>query len=193
MFEDEQVIKLCIKEHLSVEQYFFMWLVRKQDFNLPDTKSIARQYVKLVKAFDMRDIRDLVERGYVDDFNSPGMSNPDLYVLTHKAGLIFTDEESGEELFRKYPATFPFQGQPGVFLARTGAPKDDLIDEYLKKIGYSRKKHEFAMRQLEKYAFLVKEGKMNGKRIVDWVREELWLSVASYVEEQQQGFEDHEL
>lgn len=183
MFEDENVIKLCIREHISVEQYFFMWLVRRQDFNQPDNKSLAKQYVKLVRAFSTKDIDSLVDKGFIEDFNSPNQSNPDLYILKDKASVLFTDEDSGEELFRRYPTTFPLKDKGSSFLARTGAPKEVIIDKYLKAIGYSREKHKFAMKQLANYVMLVNAGKINGKKLIDFVDERIWESVADYMEQ----------
>lgn len=183
MFEDEEVIKLCIRNSITVEQYFFMWLVRKQDFNEPDSKSLAKQYVKLVKAFDLDMVRDLGMKGLVDDFNSPGKSNPELYVLKPKAEAFFTDEDSGEELWKAYPATFPLGDKNTKFVARTGGPKDDLLDDYLQAIGFSRKKHQFAMKMLKEYTRLVHEGKLNGHKISDWIRQQMWETVADYLKE----------
>jgi hypothetical protein len=134
MFEDEKIIQLCIRHQITVEQYFFMWLVRRRDWNLHDGKSIAKQYIKLVKAFSLEDVSDLVQKGFIEDFNSPGKSMPEMYVLQEKANVFFTDEDSGEELFQAYPATFPLYDKGSSFLARTGGNKDDLIDEYLKRI-----------------------------------------------------------
>jgi len=180
MFEDEGVIKLCIRNAISVQQYFFMWLVRKQDFNKHEAKSLAKQYVKLVKAFEEDDVHDLVRRRFIEDFNEAGKSNPELYMLTPQAEVFFTNEESGEQLLNAYPSTFPL-GDGKNFLARTGAPREVLIEEYIQAIGYSRKKHELAMKQLENYKRLVKEGKMNGYRLVDWIRNRLWESVADFM------------
>lgn len=180
MFEDEEIILLCIKHQITVEQYFFMWLIRKQDWHQPEGKSLAKQYVKLVRAFELDLIRDLVEKDWIDDFNSPGRSIPEMYVLKPKANVFFIDEECGEELFREYPATFPLHEKGASFLARTGGPKDDLIAEYEKLIGYSRKKHEFVIRKLRRYVILVREGKLNGHKIVDWIRMQLWESIEEF-------------
>lgn len=194
MFDDEQVIRSCIQHRISVEQYFFMWLLRRRDFHLPEEKSLNKQYVKLVKQFSLDDVRDLVEKEFLDDFNSAGESIPDLYVLKPKSDIFFTNEDSGEELFREYPVTFPLHEKGASFLARTGGDKKDLIDEYERRIKYSRKKHEFVIRQLRTYKVMVQEGRINGYRIVDWIKQELWDSIAQFqkqeLKHQSQSSED---
>lgn len=180
MFDDKEVILTCIKQRVSVEQYFLMWLIRRRDFYLPEDKSLLKQYVKLVRQFKIEDVQDLVEKEFLDDFNSPGESIPDLYMLKPKSDIFFTNEDSGEELFEEYPVTFPLYDKGAHFLARTGGDKKDLIDEYEKRIKYNRKKHEFVIKQLKAYKVLVKEGKINGYKIADWIRQELWDSIAIF-------------
>lgn len=179
---DEEIIKLCIKHHIKVEQFYFMWVLSRKDFNKPLKNSLARQYVKDCGAFKDEDIQDLVERGMVEDFNSPGDSLPEMYMVKDVIlREFYVDEAEGEELWNNYPATFPL-GNGGSFLARAGGDKEDLIALYLKRIKSNPKRHKFVMQQLEKYKELVKSGKINGHKISDWITQELWESIADIQE-----------
>jgi hypothetical protein len=41
------------------------------------------------------------------------------------------------------------------------------------------------MKQLEKYKILVNEGKLNGHKISDWIRMELWDSIKEFETEKE--------
>ena len=65
------------------------------------------------------------------------------------------------------------------FIARAGADKNHVISEYLTRIGRSSKKHKFVMEQLSKYKSLIKRRLINGYKISDFVKMELWDVIAS--------------
>lgn len=179
---DEQIIKFCIEHHITVDQFYFMWLLSKKDFNRPTKYSLARQYVKEVGPFPIEKIRELEEKGFIEDFNSQGQTLPEMYIVKdHILKKFYGDEEMGEELFAKYPAMFPLSGG-GFFLARAGGDKPDLIAVYLKRIRNNPKRHQFVMQQLDKYIALVKQGKVNGHKISDWITNELWDSIGAIEE-----------
>ena len=184
MFEDEDVMKTCIQHRISVEQYFFMYLLSRRDFNKPEEESLARQYINRVKRFKLDDIKDLEDRGFIEDMNSPGQSFPEFYILPPKIyeKFFFHEEDDGEELWLAYPAKFPLRDKGTEFLARTGGDKHELLSIYRKRIKNSKKKHKFVMEQLEKYKRLVKSGKINGRRIAEFIKFELWDSIAECTE-----------
>ncbi len=185
---DEEIISFCIRHRITVQQYFFMWLLVKKDWVLPMRKSLAKQYLQVCGEFDMEDIEDLVERGFIEDFNPPGESKPEMYMVRDdKMESFFADESAGEQLWNAYPATFPLSNG-GSFIARAGGDKDDLIQIYLKKIKNNPNRHAFVMKQLERYKEKVKKGETNGHKISDWIATEMWNAVSEMEETKQAKF-----
>lgn len=174
---DEEILNFCIRHRITVSQYFFMWLLVRKDWNLPRKDSLAVKYLNGCGKFEMADIQDLIERGFVDDFNSVGQTLPEMYMVSEDvASEFFTDETAGEELWNNYPATFPLSDGK-MFVSRAGGNKDDLINAYLKRINRNPNKHRAVMVQLERYKQLVKLGKINGHKISDWIMSELWNTI----------------
>lgn len=183
MFENE-VLEFCIRHRIKVEQYFFMWLILRKDWNKPYGESLARRYLK-VTVFPMEDMLDLEERGFVMNMNTPPSTLPELYIVNdHIAGEIFAGEDAGEELWKSYPATFPLSNGNN-FVARGGGDKDDLIAEYLRRINNSPSKHSFVMKQVQRYKQMVLQGKINGHKLSDFIGMELWETIAEIGREEQ--------
>lgn len=182
MFEKE-IIEFCIRHRIKVEQYFFMWLLLRKDWNKPFAESLAKQYLKLTK-FTMEDMNDLEERGLVMNMNTPPSTLPELYIVHDSiASEIFAGDDAGEELWKMYPATFPLSNGSS-FVARGGGDKDELIAEYLRRINNSPSKHMFVMKQIARYKELVKQGKINGHKLSDFIGMELWETIAEINKEQ---------
>lgn len=175
---DEEIIQFCIRHRITVEQYFFMWLIVRKDWTLPTRRSLAKQYLQAVGPFDEDVIQDLVDRGFLEDFNPSGESKPEMYMVRDdKMESFYADESAGEQLWNAYPATFPLSNG-GSFIARAGGDKDELILTYLKKIRNNPNRHAFVMKQLERYKEKVKKGETNGHKISDWIATEMWNTIA---------------
>lgn len=187
MLEGEDVLKFCIEQKISIEQYFFMYLIARKDFHLSDKASLGKQYMKLGYIFKPESIRELEQREFIMDFNSPGKYFPELYVLGESIQRIFATEEMAEELYEAYPATFRLNDKGSRFIARAGGDKDELLQLYLKKINHSASKHKFVMEQLPRYVSLVNSGEINGYKLADFIRQELWEVVAQITEEKEKG------
>jgi len=86
--------------------------------------------------------------------------------------------EMAEELWDKYPAAFPL-GDGGMFIARKGPDKHEVLKLYLERIGFDSEKHQFVMKQLDTYTKMVFDRKINGHRIHDWISNEMWDIVVS--------------
>jgi hypothetical protein len=86
--------------------------------------------------------------------------------------------DMAEELWDKYPAAFPL-GDGGMFIARKGPDKHEVLKLYLERINSNPEKHQFVMKQLETYSKMVFDRKINGHRIHDWISNEMWDIVAS--------------
>lgn len=156
-----------------------MFLLARNDFQMPDKKALGRQYILEVGKFNSNVVPRLIEKGFVENFNSPGEFFPDMLVLCGPAHERFIDATRASEIWSSYPATFTLNGKGSRFLARAGGDKDELIYLYLTKINHSATKHEFVMTQLKKYVELVERGEINGHKIGDWIRGEMWDTVAA--------------
>jgi hypothetical protein len=181
MFENETILRYCIDNHITVAQYFFLYLVARRDYHLPVAESLLKQYVEVVQVFDAKDVGVLERAGFLIDLNNPGHYYPEMFALADKAKDLFVSYSMAEELWEHYPVTFPLYDKGSVFLSRTGGDKEDLMDEYMRRIDYNAEIHRFVLEQLEIYKDLVRRGKMNGYKISDWIRMELWKEVAAYI------------
>ena len=165
-------LKLCIRHKITLEQMMLLYLLKMKEFE--DPRSVSNQYITQVEVFSAeRVIIPLEQAGYIINLNSSGEYYPEFLVPTDKADEIFANELMGEELWNAYPKTFPIDGS-GQFLARVGIEKEEFIDEYLRKINYDPTLHKTVMKRLGVYERMVKEGKLNGYKIVDWMRQRMW-------------------
>jgi hypothetical protein len=172
----DEIAKTCFEHDLDIEQVFLLYLLAEKNY---DKDSLMFRYVLHFGKFPQDKIDSLIKEGFLDDFNSPGKSLPEMYVLTKKSASIFATVDMGEELWNSYPATFPISDRGTNFIARAGADKNHVISEYLKRIGRSVKKHKFVMEQLEKYTSLIERRLINGYKISDFVKQELWDTIST--------------
>lgn len=175
----EQVLKFCIKNRMTINEFFTLYMLARRDFDQSDSRSLSRQYLARCGKMDVAVIDSLVNKGYLEDMNSPGEFYPMMMMLKPLADKIFVETEMASEIWDKYPATFPLNGKGSSFLARAGGDKDEIVELYLKKINYSLVKHQFVMEQLGRYIEMVKRGELNGHKIGDWIRAEMWDTVAA--------------
>jgi hypothetical protein len=168
----KNLMKSCVKNNVTIEQMMFLYLIKLKDFLEP--KSVSNQYINKVRKFSVEEVvNPLIEGGWLTNFNSEGEYFPELMMATEQGDNLFANYLMGDEFWNAYPAMFPI-GNGGKFIARAGIEKDDLIDEYLKKISFDPIKHELVMKRLKIYESLVKKGELNGHKIVDWTRQEMW-------------------
>jgi hypothetical protein len=188
MFKDEDVIKFCLRYRMKVNQYYFMYLLARKDFYKTYKESLAKQYLMEIEKFEYADMADLVERGFIEDMNSPGETLPEMFMLKEEALRLFIDEDLAEQLWELYPPTLPLSNGAS-FIARAGGSKEEILALYRQKIDYRREKHDFVMKQLANYIKLVRAGKINGHKISDWIKMEVWDTVGELVEQENvEGF-----
>tara|TARA_S200002703_G_scaffold74918_1_gene64568 strand:+ start:180 stop:767 length:588 start_codon:yes stop_codon:yes gene_type:complete len=184
MLEIELILRVCIEEKITVGQYFFLYLLHRGDHTLEENKSLFKQYCKSCGFFDIDEIRQLSHRRFLEDFNDirSGKTLPEMFMVHDdvKQRLFTTPEIEGEELWNSYPARFSL-GDDKFFLGRSGATKDVVIMEYLAKVG--KAKHRFVMDRLELFKQLVEEGQLPGRKIIDFVREEIWEQLEGFKSE----------
>lgn len=193
MFEDEKVFEFCIEHGISFEQYAFLFLLLKQDFNKPFPESLAKRYVRKVGIFSSDAVTQLIEKDMIDDFNSPGKSLPEFYMVKEwVVEAIKCTETQGEQLWNAYPATFPLPGGVNYTARHAGSlgDKETALATYLKRIGRSKKKHAFVMEMLKKYLRLVDQNKVNSMKLGDWIANQMWDTV-NEIEETNYGIETY--
>lgn len=176
MFEDDSIIKTCIVNGITVQQYFFLYLLYKNDHCKEENASLFKQYVKKfgpIIPYEM--LTDLIDKGFIEDFNSDHRNiKPELFMILDeiKHKLFAVPEVEGEDFYNTYPAYFPIGDSGKMFMARSGAPKDIVISFYMDRI--TKTTHPFVMKQLKKFIKLVEEGTLPGRKIMDFIGEELW-------------------
>lgn len=176
-----------MKNRITIEQFFILYLLARNDFNLPDKQSMGKAYIAQFGMFGDSVVQDLVRKGFLENFNSPGEYWPELFMLTPPAQAQFASAEMTEELWTRYPATFRLGDKGTKFIAKAGGDRDELLADYLRRINNSTPKHRFAMTQLDRYVKLVNNGEVNGHKIGDWIRQEMWDTVAEIGSQQEGG------
>ena len=129
------------------------------------------------RRIDKLEALDLIENlGNTKDGDDPGLVtrsyNTDYLVVTDKFIDAVIAPNPGEELWSAYPAAFSMS-DGGHFLARFG-DKDEIAGMYNRKIKKDRAKHKFVMEQLEIFKHMVKNRKINGVKIQNFIMGEMW-------------------
>lgn len=176
---EKQIIEFCIRNSITVEQYFIVYLTRRR------WEGFRQEFVDYTRQFPWTqvDMKTVVAKKMVVASEDTEELSPISLCIPEKDELngsetFASDQVHGDELWYSYPATFPLFGG-GVFIARTGMGKEQLIELYLDKIGRDPEKHQFVLQQLEKYIRLVQTGKINGHKISDWVANEMWDTISA--------------
>lgn len=175
-------MKFCLKNQITIEQFFIMYLLARNDFHLPDKRSLGKAYIHEIGMFTDGAIKDLATRGFIENFNSPGVYYPELFLLSPGMRTQFASYEMAEQLWNSYPVTFRLGDKGTKFIARAGGDKDELLTLYLQKINHSTVKHEKALKELARYVDMVGKGEVNGYKIGDWIRQEMWDTIAEIEE-----------
>ena len=184
MFDDENVFEWCIENGVSVTQYLFMFFLMEKGFEDPSSR--ARRYIKKFGIFNREEVDDLIERGYVEDFNSKGKNHPEFYIVRDEVvKLMKATTSQAEELWSTYPATFELPGNVNFIARHAGVlgDKENTLETYLRKIKRSKKKHKFVIEMLKKYLKLVESNKMNSMKLGDWIANDVWNIINEVKEE----------
>ena len=167
-----QWIRKCVKNNLTIEQLLMLSMVRSKGF--VDPKSWASQYInKIGKLSKERVLDPLINKGYMLNLNQQGEYYPEFYVITDKGEELFATYAMGLEFWEYYPKTLPLSSGSN-FVSRSGIDKEDLIELYLRKIQHDPANHFDVMRRTKIYERKVRKGEINGHKIVDYVKNELW-------------------
>jgi len=194
MFDDERVFDFCIRNGISIEQYAWLYFLMRKDFGKDFASSQAKQYVKKFGKFKKEIVEDLIQRGFVEDYNSPNENLPEFYAVSEEFQALFAAESEGEQLWNKYPEVFKFfsSGGENSFIARHASiygTKEALIEAYVRKIKRNKKKHDFIMQMVDKYVHLVEVGKINPMKLGDWIANEVYDSLNQIEDDSSRGFD----
>ena len=160
-------------------------MIKGREFT--DKGSIMEQYVKNVEGFDVKhDLPDLEKKGFLDNFNSPGKYFPEMFMITKKAEEFFATTYASDEFWSAYPGVFPLGGDK-LFIARSGIDMLEFQEFYLKHIDHDISVHKKALRSLIVFKKMVDDGVLNGKKIVDFVKERAWDSIPMDKEQPEWG------
>lgn len=134
---------------------------------------LAKDLESYIDKYGIPNYSDLVDAGILKtiDGKKPSFKN----VMFEEEYFTTRSEmfEMAEELWSRYPAALPL-GDGGMFIARKGPDKQEVLKLYLERINYSPEKHKYVLEQLNKYIKLVLDRKINGHRIHDWISNEMW-------------------
>lgn len=171
---ERQIIEYCLRNNISVEQYFILYLTKRR------WDGFRQEFVDYTKEHPWKEeeMLDLVRKELlILNGDATGEINPlSLTMSDEEAEKPFSSTAMAEEFWMAYPATFPLGGG-GTFIARTGMAKPLFLEFYMEKIGRDPAKHAHVMKQLARYAALVKANKINGHKLSDWVANEMWDTV----------------
>jgi hypothetical protein len=161
--ETEKFINFLVKHQLTPNQFMFCFIKATYDMNS------FRKYIKSVGAFKSEEIKDLITKGYIEDFNDKGRDYIDSYLVTPKftKEIFIETEQAGEELWATYP---PFITINTSRVSARSCDKDTLIKTYCKRIKNNKNIHEEII-SLLKEAISKDEIRMG---IEKWVGSEQW-------------------
>lgn len=183
---EKQVVEFCIRNNITVNQYFILYLTKRR------WEGWRKEYVDYthIHPWSQEEMLDLLAKKLIiAPYYEPGAPLDPLGISIPEDTKLYLNTDMGEQLWNGYPATFQFS-TGNMFVARTGMAKDNLITLYLDKIAHDPEKHEFVMKQLNKYIRLVSAGKINGHKLSDWVLNEIWDTVASIPSDTSSLFKD---
>lgn len=144
---DEKYLKYLINHNLSASQFLFCYLLATKEWN----QKFLIRYTKEVEILPTDDIEELIERGYLHNFNRAGEYYDDLLAPTDmfKDSLFIDADDAFEQLWKTYPMHLQSLINGTRVLAKTtNLGKDNLKIKYVKAIGKDLQKHQLVMEAL---------------------------------------------
>lgn len=142
-----EFVDLLCKLGISPNQFLICMLIHEKDV----AGTIKYYEENKRNRFAVLDIDWLLNNGFLLRINKKNETEYELdeFIITAKFSEEFlVDESDGEEFWNAYPSWLFFDNSRKPAKV---ADKDDLIEEYLRKINHSKKKHLAIMKVLEKY------------------------------------------
>jgi len=172
---DTSLLEFGLRHHLKPSELIAFEMLRKFSRQYDTVK----KYQSEIFNPDTEDFKSLIQKGIVisSSMNSPDLSNSIINPHIRQVELE-TNEDMAMELWDSYPAALPLSGG-GMFIARKGPDKHEVMKLYLERINFNPEKHRFVIDQLKVYVKLVLDQKINGHRIHDWISNEMWDIIPS--------------
>lgn len=150
MFENcREFVDLLCTLGISPNQFLICWLIYEK--NVPATLKYYEENKR--NKISHADIDWLLNNGFLlrIDKSKNGVYDTDEFLTTTKFSEAFLvdDYDAGEEFWTAYPSWLFFDNSRKTAKA---VDKDELIEDYLKKINNSRKTHLKVMEVVKKYA-----------------------------------------
>jgi hypothetical protein len=166
--EKNDIIGFCLKYELTKDEFFAYEIICRKNSEACDN------WIKINGEINKEILLSLYNKGLII---VSSISNPSYLssIISGKAKSEQLDdlESISHELWNSYPAALPL-GDGGMFIARKGPDKQEVLKLYLERINFNPEKHKFVLEQLKKYVKLVHDRKINGHRIHDWISNEMW-------------------
>lgn len=162
---------LC-KHNMSGDQFLFCCLIYEK--KLPLIYKIFNER----GGFDIDELRDLEDRGYVINLNKENNTYADMYVVTDKfkEGIYEDEFLMWREMLSTYPQWIWIEGKR---LPAQSADLDNLRVIYFSKIAKSPKKHREVI-DLLAYA---SDHDLINMGIEKWIKGEQWRSIQQVLDE----------
>jgi len=170
-------LEALVKYNLTPNQYVFLFLTHSHQY------AAMYKFVQEGPGFSTEEIHDLVERGFILNFNQSGYYYMDSFVLTDEVGDELFDQ-SPERAAREFWNTYPvhlFDRDRNEYFSLLATNKDQFIQDYYLRVGHSSKKHQRVMEAL-RYAI---DNRMIDMSIRQWLDSEQWEAILDLKELQQ--------
>ena len=174
-FEDpKQFVAFLAKHRLSSDQFLFMYLIYRELYTELYT------YTEQVKGLHPEEIQDLIRRGYLKNENVSNEYFADSFIVTEKftSEIFKVAKEAALEFWNAYP---PLLWVDGKRFSALAVDKEAFLEDYMEKIGFSRRLHSKVMKALN-YG---KELNAVNIRIDRWYKAKSWEQLEKEMNESQ--------
>lgn len=173
----KELVEFLAKHRLTSDQLLFMFLIYSEEY------SLLYQYCEQVKGLHPEEVQDLVRRGYLVNMNDKANQYwADSFIVTEKftSEIYKHAEDAALEFWNTYPSPLYIEGRA---YSTKGVDKEEFIELYMKKIGFSKRLHK---RVMDTLAYAIREGTAN-MRIDKWFKGKPWEEFAN----KKTGIESH--
>lgn len=184
MFIDTtEFVKFMIRHNIRADQVLFIYLVYMRRLS-----DITLLFKSPLRGFSHEVIKDLEDRGYIQDLNQAGEKFADMFIISDTLinDLFMDTDFPAEQFWEAYPSHMYIQDKR---VPIRGVPKDTFLSRYMSKIRRNPNIHRKVMKALEREKA---EGGVN-MRIDNWFFSESWKTTKDTEGSQQTTYGTKEL
>ena len=160
--------------------------------------SAIQEYIEKHGYFPASDLKKLIDKGYLEDFNSPKVAQTvttengklitmknttiiGLYMVTpkFKEGIYIDDDDAAKEAWAAYPKVMMIDGK---ITATLNIEYDTFVEKYGNIINGNGILHKKIVEMFSKYKKLLKDGKANGMGLKKAIETKYWETIEVMVE-----------